>query len=185
MSTVETAAALATATEKQRVTAQRIADLQEQEQSLSDQIGRLVADGQPAKALKKQRDEVRDQLEDALYSQKHVDADAEAAQRAHADASHAEYKAQMNTLAEALKAKAQSFDAALRALPNEREQFIAAGKALRDLATRNGHAHPAAFDTALLAADVIDYHLNRNGNPVYGSAVDSLLGHIVAAVAEI
>jgi len=174
-----TLAAFDAATAKLQAARDRVAVLQEQERTLSDQIGELIAEGKDAGKLKAKRETVRAELDDLLYAEKALVGRADLARRQHDDAMQAAHVARMQTLAEALRVGAAGFERALVALKKERASFIAAGRALATAAKASGDEFASRFDVENVANDVLTFRVFDRGHHAYAQPVPALIESII------
>lgn len=175
-SSTETAAALAAAQSKLTAASDRILALSEQESALSNALGEALAsdDAELASELKAKRALVRDALDDLLYGRNALAQRADAAERAHREAAHAEHVKTLKAQAARVLSAAASFEKALSIITQARTEFVAAGNVL------SRTAGDARYSTETLADDFIQRRLYGRQNPEFDKPVPALLQHVEA-----
>jgi len=131
MTTVQEAeAALTGAINRKNNADSALVDALASETDVSAQLGRLVADAAPAKdigALRKQRDQATQDVQDLALALKHLDADVATARQAVHQARQAEARATMREQAPALRDGADRLEEALQAVATWSKALITAG----------------------------------------------------------
>jgi len=170
MTTVqEASAARQRAADRKNSLESELRALHAEERALNDQIGRLVADQadpKNLKALKIQRDKVRELIEDLEGAEQHVAADYATAEEVLKHAQRAERQATVTAAIAAARSGAERYTNALA-------EFLSARDNMRALAGALPGQEAAVQG---LVDDVLSYRLHQTpSNHAYGSPFTALL----------
>ncbi len=148
------------------------------EKDLSAQVGRLIADGENAEAVRQSRDAARQQVEDLESATAQLAGDVAAAQQGVNLARIAEAHATMQEQVPLLESAAKDFEQALQDVRKHRAELIAAGSKMRGAALAVGDPSSHRFGMEQFVVDAIRDHVVEDGGS-FGIPVPLLLAAVL------
>ncbi len=166
---VEAEAAFKAAQDKKNAADSSLIDALSKEKELRGQLGRLLADSAPTTdvlAVRQDRDQTRQDVEDLEAAIEHLTADVATARQAVYQAKVAEARATMQEQGDALSTAVEALEAAIQNVVKFKRTAIDAGSKMRDAAITIQDTNPTRFSAETLVDNVLrDRILGRSFNP--------------------
>lgn len=188
MSVQEAQAALDAVTAKKKDADYRLSALLKTERDLTDVIGRAVADGVPSAeiaASRKDRDQVRSDIEDLQSALDHLTADVAKAEQGVKEAKRAEARGVMREQVPELRGGAQRLAQALQDVSAAARDLTNAGSKARNSArVLNPEANLSFATTELVARLVNEHTAMLTGGVAIGASKDAVADEFAGMIAD-